>query len=238
MALRLPVDRSVRTLRKPAFTAALAALAAGVLAAPATVVAVDTLTVLALFKDKVLLHVDGERRMLEAGETSPEGIRLISADSDGAVAVIDGRRETLELGMVTSFPGASDDVSPTWDGPETLTLWAEDDGFFYARGSINGSRVRFLVDTGANTIALSRPLAERIGIPYREGRQGVAKTASGVTPMYLVTLKEVSIGGITLRDVQAGVLLGSQPDVPLLGMSFLGELDMVRSGNRLELKRR
>jgi len=200
--------------------------------------AVEKLTVLALFEGKVLLHVDGERRLIAEGDTSPEGITLVSADSDQAVVEIDGRRETLELGMMTSYPGGSRDVDPAWDGPESLTLWAEDDGFFYASGRINGTSVRFLVDTGANTIAMNRMLAERIGIDYRDGRQGVATTASGVTPMYLVTLDRVSIGEISLRNVEAGVLLGSHPRIPLLGMSFLGKLDMNRTGERLELKRR
>lgn len=200
--------------------------------------AVEKLAVLALFEGKALLHVDGERRLIAEGETSPEGITLLSAGSDRAVVEVDGREEILELGMATSFPGASDEVSPAWDGPESLTLWVEDDGFFYASGSINGSGVRFLVDTGANTIAMNRSLAERVGIDYREGRQGFATTASGVVPMYEVTLDRVSIGEITLRNVDAGVLLGTHPDIPLLGMSFLGQLDMNRTGNRLELKRR
>lgn len=203
-----------------------------------TAQAVEKLTLLALFKDQAILHVDGQNRMLSTGETSPEGVELLEANSERAVVRIDGREEVLELGMVASFPGGSDDVAPAWEGPEKLTLWEEDDGFFYASGAINGSSVRFLVDTGANTIAINRSLAERLGIDYRDGQQGVATTASGVTPMYIVTLERVSVGEITLRDVQAGILLGEQPEVPLLGMSFLGKLDMVREGRRLELKRR
>lgn len=200
--------------------------------------AVEKLTALALFEGKVLLHVDGQRRMIAEGETSPEGITVLSADSDRAVVEIDGRKEVLELGMMTGFPGGAGDVSPTWDGPEKLTLWAEDDGFFYASGRINDTSVRFLVDTGATAIAMNRSLAERIGIDYEEGQQGLATTASGVTPVYQVVLDRVSVGEITLRDVKAGVLLGDHPNTPLLGMSFLGELDMNRTGDRLELMRR
>jgi len=211
---------------------------AAVACVPGAAGAVEKLTLLALFKDQALLHIDGANRMLSKGETSPEGVELLEANSERAVVRVDGRKESLELGMVASFPGASDDVAPAWDGPEKLTLWEEDDGFFYASGAINGSPVRFLVDTGANTIAINRRLAERLGIDYRDGQQGVATTASGVTPMYMVTLDRVSVGEITLRDVQAGILLGAQPEVPLLGMSFLGKLDMVREGERLELKRR
>lgn len=238
--LRVPRDQAVcqqparvRT-RVLAVVVALAAAAIGL----ATARAIETITVLALFEDKALLHVDGRQRMFSVGETGPEGITLVSADSDRAVVKINGEEEVLELGMVATFPGGANDVSPTWDGPEKLTLWAEDDGFFYASGHINGTSVRFLVDTGANTIALNRNHAERIGIDYRNGRRGVATTASGVTPMYLVTLDRVSIGEITLRDIDAGVLLGNHPNIPLLGMSFLGQLDMVRTGQRLELKRR
>jgi len=205
---------------------------------PAAVYAVEKLTVLALFKDQAYLHVDGSNRMLSVGEKSPEGVELVSANSERAVVKINGREETLEPGMVTSFPGASSDVAPSWEGPEKLTLWEEDNGFFYANGAINGSSVRFLVDTGANTIAINRSLAERLGIDYRDGQRGVATTASGVTPMYIVTLERVSVGDITLRNIQAGILLGSHPRIPLLGMSFLGKLDMVREGQRLELRRR
>lgn len=200
--------------------------------------AVEKLSLLALFGDKVLLYVDGKRRLLADGETSPEGITLLNAGSDRAVVSIDGRKEVLELGLIRNFPGASGAVSPTWAGPEKLVLWAQDDGFFYAAGSIDGTDVRFLVDTGANTIAMNRALAERIGIDYRDGTRGIATTASGVAPMYLVNLDRVSVGEITLRNVEAGVLLGLHPRVPLLGMSFLGRLDMVRTGKQLTLKRR
>lgn len=226
----------MQNTRIPASHVVAAALAAVLCASVAH--AVEKLTVLALFEGKVLLHVDGERRMIATGETSPEGITLVDADSERATVLIDGRKEELELGMVTSFPGASGDISPTWDGPQSMTLWQEDDGFFYASGRVNGSPIRFLVDTGANTIALSRRHAERLGIDYLEGQQGMATTASGMTPMYLVTLDRVSIGEITLRNVDAGVLLGNYPNVPLLGMSFLGRLDMERTGKRLKLKRR
>lgn len=203
-----------------------------------TALGTEKVTLLALFKDKALLHIDGNLQMLTKGQTSPEGVTLVSADPDRAVVIVDGRKEVLELSMGARFPGASDDVSPSWKGPATLTLWAHDDGFFYASGRINGVPVRFLVDTGSNTVAMNKRDADRIGIDYRSGRRGVANTASGVAPMYLVKLDRVSVGDITLRNVAAGVLLSDHPDIPLLGMSFLGKLNMVREGNRLDLTRR
>ena len=199
---------------------------------------VNTLTLLALFEDKALFHVDGERRLMHTGERSPEGILLISADSNEAVVEVNGRQEVLRLGLVTTFPGSDAAPEPTWTGPETVSLWADPNGFFYTAGLINGYPVRFLVDTGATTIALSSELAKRIGIDLTKGQRGIANTAAGVTQMYGLELKSVTVGGINLSDVPAGVIIGNYPTTPLLGMSFLGQLDMVREGNRMELKTR
>ena len=200
--------------------------------------AVNTLTLLALFEDKALFHIDGERRLMHAGERSPEGLLLIKADSDGAVVEVNGRQEVLRLGLVTTFPGSDAAPEPTWKGPETVSLWADTNGFFYTAGLINGYPVRFLVDTGATTIALSGELAKRIGIDFAKGQRGIANTAAGLTQVYGLNLKSVSVGGISLNDVAAGIIVGSYPTTPLLGMSFLGQLDMVREGNRMDLKTR
>lgn len=200
--------------------------------------AVNTLTLLALFEDKALFHVDGERRLLHAGERSPEGLLLIKADSNEAVVEVNGRQEVMRLGLVTTFPGAEAVPEPTWAGPESVSLWADSNGFFYTAGLINGYPVRFLVDTGATTIAISSELAKRIGIDYTKGQRGIANTAAGITEMFGLNLKSVSIGEINLSDVTAGIIIGNYPTTPLLGMSFLGQLDMVREGNKMELKRR
>ena len=208
------------------------------LCSPFSAGAVDKLQLLALFENKALLLVDGERRLMQAGETSPEGLLLVSADTDQALVEINGRQEILHLGLTAIIPGAEAEPDPTWTGPASISLWADPNGFFYVPGLINGYPVRFLVDTGATTIALSSELAERIGIAYTKGQHGLATTASGVTPVYGLNLKSVTVGGIELSDVSAGVIVGSHPTQPLLGMSFLGQLDMLREGNRLDLKRR
>ena len=51
--------------------------------------------VLGLFKDMAILRVDGKQYKLRTGEASPEGIKLIAADSEQAVLEIDGRLEPL-----------------------------------------------------------------------------------------------------------------------------------------------
>ena len=200
--------------------------------------AVKSLTLLALFEDKALFHIDGQRRLLHTGETSPEGVELISADAEEAVVNVNGRQEVLQLGLVNFVPELDAAAEPSWSGHDQISLWADSNGFFYVPGRVNGYPVRFLVDTGATSVALSSALAKRIGLDYTKGRRGVANTASGVTSMFGLKLDSVSVGGINLKDVDAGVIEGSFPLDPLLGMSFLGQLDMVREGNRMDLKRR
>ena len=201
-------------------------LGMGVMSAPW---AADTVSIYALFNGKAILLVDGSRRVLKVGDESPEGIRLISAstETDEAVIEINGKRSVLKLGVVVSSFNNST--------PASATLWAGDRGFFHADGSINGVPVTFLVDTGANTIAMNSATARRIGLAYEKGQAGIATTASGYVRVYRLTLDLVKVGEIELRNIEAGVIDGPQPDTPLLGMSFLGRLEMRRDGDKMQL---
>lgn len=198
---------------------------------PAAANAAD-ITLFALFKDKAILHVEGARRVLSVGTVSPEGVKLVSTDTQAEEAVVElnGKREILKLGVVVSaFQGAT---------RESVTLFADANGFFHAEGSINGASVTFLVDTGANTVAINSATAKRAGIDYTKGLAGTARTASGYARMYGIKINTVKVGEIVLRNVDAGVIDGPQPEVPLLGMSFLNAMDMKREGNKMELTRR
>lgn len=194
--------------------------------------AVAEIKLFALFQDKAILHIDGTRRVLTVGGVSPEGVKLVSTDTTGEEAVIekDGKRQTLKLGtVIAAFQTTT---------RESVTLYSDSSGFFHADGSINGHPVRFLVDTGANTVAINTALAKSAGIDYLKGQPGTARTASGYARVYGVTLATVKVGDIVVHNVQAGVIDGPQPEVPLLGMSFLGVLDMKREGNKMDLTRR
>ncbi len=195
--------------------------------------AVEQVSLQALFKDKAIVLIDGKRRVLKSGEPSPEGVRLKSTDTQDETATleIDGKESVVRLGTVISSFNAS-------SGKGKVTLYPSGKHFF-ADGAINGAPVRFVVDTGATTIALNSREADRLGIDYRRhGKPGFASTAGGVVRSYGVKLQRVEVGEIALFNVDAGVVEGSFPQEILLGMSFLGQLDMRQFVDRMELMQR
>ena len=191
---------------------------------------------------RAIVIFNGERLVLRVGDDRHPNVRLVSADSERAVLNVDGKEVALETDRIAApilqDDRYADDDPGTEEEPAVVTLWAEPSGFFFANGSVNRRGTRFLVDTGANTVTLSGAQADRLGIEYRNGRDGYAATASGVTPIKSIILKRVTVEGITLRNIAANVVPGRFPEYPLLGASFLGKLNMVRSGNKMELSRR
>ncbi len=189
--------------------------------------------VLGLFKDKAVVEIDGRQAVLKAGGPEKHGAKLISANSQQAVIEIDGEQATYKLGAQIGGRYA-----PPADG-KIVQIGPDHVGMYMASGTINGYSVRFLVDTGATTVAMNKHTARRLGINYRiDGREGVTQTASGYIRAYYLTLNKVTIGDIALNDVEAAVLDGDQPSEVLLGNSFLGRLDMEREGKILYLKKK
>ena len=188
----------------------------------------------ALSNGKALITVDGGKpRMLNVGQTSPEGVRLVSATSEVAIVEYNGQRQTLSTDTSTRIAAA-----PAATSSAQTTLKADGRGHFYAEGWINGSGVRFLVDTGATTIAMSTAEARRLGIDYARGTRSVGRTANGPVASYAVKLDSVRVGDITLQNVDAHVLETAGLSTVLLGMSFLNRTQMQRDGETLVLTRR
>ncbi|WP_455200091.1 retropepsin-like aspartic protease family protein, partial [Kaarinaea lacus] len=88
-------------------------------------------------------------------------------------------------------------------------------------------------------IALNSKHAERLGIDYRaNGTPTVVATASGKSPAHIVTLDTVSVGEIQLYNVEAVVMQGDFPSEALLGMTFLGNLEIHREGQLMKIKKK
>lgn len=196
-----------------------------------------SVTAVALFNDRAMITVDDSKAKIVRAGSSYKGVKLISSNTDEAIVEVNGERQTLILDgtvvLAQSLGG-----KPASSYSSSITMYENEQGFFEHSGAVNGKGLKFLVDTGANIVVLSSYQADRIGLEYKNGVRSFAATASGTAPMYGVTLKEISLGGIVLNNVQAGIILGSFPQKPLLGMTFLSQVDMNRSGNKMVLKRR
>ncbi|MCZ0960778.1 retropepsin-like aspartic protease family protein [Paracoccus benzoatiresistens] len=95
------------------------------------------------------------------------------------------------------------------------------DGHFHLTAQVNGEEVRFMVDTGASSIALGPADARRVGLePNDLAYIGTAITANGRVQTAPVTIDEIAIGDIVDRHVRAWVI-GGDMEGSLLGMSYL-----------------
>lgn len=158
------------------------------------------------------------------------GVTVVAVDRGQATVEVDGRRRVLLIGQ---HYRATDPRSER----QSVTLAADPRGHFFSEGAVNGNPVRFLVDTGATTIALPAAEAMRLGLDYRKGRASFSNTAAGVVPIYVITLDTVRLGPIELNGVEASVIERGL-DVALLGMSFLNRVEMKRDGDVMTLTRR
>lgn len=94
-------------------------------------------------------------------------------------------------------------------------------GHYKAVLEVNGVPVRFVVDTGASGIVLTRADARRAGIdPDALAYYGEAMTANGAVRTAPVRLESLSLGPVTDRGMRAWVTDGEMRE-SLLGMSYL-----------------
>jgi aspartyl protease family protein len=106
---------------------------------------------------------------------------------------------------------------------EVVVLQRDPTGHYRAEAFINGKKVGVMVDTGATGVAISKGLAEDLGLQSHVAV--LTTTANGDTVSYRVRLDEVRLGGIVAKDVSANIVPGLNGDA-LLGMSFLSRMDI------------
>lgn len=116
---------------------------------------------------------------------------------------------------------------------EIVEIARDGQGQFHLNVDVGGEPVRFLVDTGADVVALTEDDAERLGLrPDPSEYRPMLQTASGTGMAAPVEIDRLTIGGRDLTGVEAVVV----PDLPvsLLGQSALRRLGSVTlQGDRL-----
>ena len=186
--------------------------------------------VVGLFRDRAVVRIPGGEVMLKVGETK-QGVTLLSADANKASVRYAGA--TYDLGL-------SNRVAGNYQRVEQAQVVVASDrlGQYQVRGAVNNQFTNFLVDTGASLVALSSELATTMNIDYTAGKQGTVQTAQGRAASYFVVLDELVVGSITAYNVEAAVIEGTYPQMPLLGMSFLKQVSMQESAGVLTLTKR
>jgi aspartyl protease family protein len=182
---------------------------------------------------KALLVVDGAPPKFVAVGEAHQGVRLLSLDGNSATVEINGQKQTLQVGAAPVSVGKV----RAGGGGQRIVLTADPSGHFLPNGQINGKTVKFLVDTGATTIALGAAEAKRINLKFEHGQRVQLNTANGVSTGYLIRLESVRVGDVVTYDVDAVISPQPMPFV-LLGNSFLNRFQMQKTNDQLTLEKR
>lgn len=186
--------------------------------------------VMGLFRDKAIVKINGVQTLLKAGADAKNGVKLIRSSSKSAVVEVNGKEKELRLGSR---------VSTRLSKPKTSVVRIPSNrGMFKTQGLINGRNAEFLVDTGATLVSMTRSIADKLQIQYRQ--QGVPITVSTASKdgqgAWLVKLNSVTVGGITLPQVQGAVVDADHDQEILLGMSFLNRVKFVQEAGVIVLE--
>lgn len=180
---------------------------------------------------RALLMVNGGApRSVAVGETY-QGVKVLAVQGDQAQLEVGGRRIAVRLG---DSPASVGTRGPNASG--RIVLKSDSRGHFIGQGRINGQLMQFMVDTGATTVSLGAPDAERMGIAYKNGAPVTMNTANGQAQGWRIRLDSVRVGDLELSSLDAVVVPLAMPYV-LLGNNFLARLQMTRSNEQMVLER-
>ncbi|TXK33369.1 TIGR02281 family clan AA aspartic protease [Ottowia sp. GY511] len=128
-------------------------------------------------------------------------------------------------------------LQPYADTGGDLVIPRSPDGHFYVPGEINRTPVRFMVDTGASSVAISSFIAQQARLP--DGRPVTLRTANGEREGRQVHDVPVKAGHLTRNDISVTTgLRMDEADEALLGQSFLRHYDVQIAQDRMTLRPR
>lgn len=171
---------------------------------------------------------DAETRQPRVPQNKTLQFALIMLGACVAVSLVIGVlfRQVTPRGPMVAQPRLSMAVptrSTAKVAPNQVQYNADASGHFFVDADVNGTTIRFLVDTGATVVALSQDDARAAGI-YDGNFSVTVNTANGQTHAAPTTLRSVRLQQLEVLDVPA-VVMEQQMPVSLLGMSFLSKLE-------------
>jgi aspartyl protease family protein len=167
--------------------------------------------------------------------------KLVPLFIGGAVLVAIFSPQVPQGPQVTAVAPAVEKVPapaapPVMNGGD-FTLNRAPDGHFYTEAQVNGTNIRFLVDTGASSVALSKADAARIGLQFTDADfTAMGQGAGGALSLKPVMIDRIIIGTTDAANVEA-VIVNSDMNVSLLGQSWLKRVGTVEiKGDKMVLK--
>lgn len=124
------------------------------------------------------------------------------------------------------------------DAAQGLTEIRRDaSGQFHISGQVNGEETQFLIDTGADVVALTIDDAARMGIDADPASfEPIMQTASGQANGMRINIERLAVAGGEYENVEAVVVEGLS--VNLLGQSALRQMGRVElHGDKLVIDR-
>ena len=127
-----------------------------------------------------------------------------------------------DLGFVAQRLKAEATGEPVVEGQEVRIPMAID-GHFWVNASLNGQKIKFLVDSGATMTTIGRDTAAEAGILVSDRRNQVVRTGNGILRVATARADSLSIGPIERNDV--GLHVADHEDLNVLGMNYLSSLE-------------
>lgn len=120
------------------------------------------------------------------------------------------------------------------DGRLSVELKADRLGHYVVLAQVNGQPVTFLVDTGASGVSIPGKVATMLGL--KPGAAYPVNTANGTITVRRTRIERLSIGQISLENVQASINSSMDGEVGLLGMTFLRHFELVQRDGFLTIR--
>lgn len=152
----------------------------------------------------------------------PRAANIVSAEADDAAPA-----QNL----------AAPRVENAGNGLAEVVLKRAADSHFYADAQVNGATIRFLVDSGASAVVLTRADAQAAGIGTQPGEfTARAMSANGEVKLKPVRLDRLAIGPVAATNIDA-MVAENDLGVSLLGQSFLARVAKVEiAGEEMRLR--
>jgi aspartyl protease family protein len=113
----------------------------------------------------------------------------------------------------------------------SMSLKQGENGHYFIDGFVNNVPIKFLIDTGATSIVISKTIAQQAKLPCH--RRHVVSTANGETTTCETFIAKLRIGSFNIENIEGDI--STRDDEPLLGMSVLKQFKIEQIDGELRL---